>query len=77
MKSIAKTVSWLVVSGLLIAVCTWFESGSLAIGLVAAFWACLLKTPIYWVHEALWEQKKLRSVQNAACCGKKCAVCQS
>lgn len=56
MKSTFKTISWLVVSG--IASTGWYESGSFKVGLFAAFWACLLKTPIYWLHEVLWERRK-------------------
>lgn len=56
MKSITKTISWLVVSGILIAGCSWFESGSLMVGLMAAFWACVFKTPIYWIHEIVWDK---------------------
>jgi len=57
-KSMLKTVSWLMVSGALIASTGWYESGSFKIGLLAALWACLLKTPIYWVHEIVWERRK-------------------
>lgn len=49
-----KTVSWLAVSGTLIALTAWFESGSLTIGLMTAFWASLIKTPVYSIHESLW-----------------------
>lgn len=54
MKSFYKTVSWLVVSGILIAGCGYFETGNLRIALMSAFWACVLKTPIYWIHELIW-----------------------
>ena len=50
MKSFYKTVSWLVVSGILIAGCGYFETGSLKVAVMSAFWACILKTPIYWIH---------------------------
>ena len=56
MKSLAKTISWLIVSGILIAGCSWFESGNLAVGLMAAFWACILKTPVYCIHEIMWDK---------------------
>lgn len=49
-----KTVSWLCVSGVLIALTAWFESGSLMVGLMTAFWASLIKTPVYSLHESLW-----------------------
>ena len=56
MKSLAKTISWLIVSGILIAGCSWFESGNFTVGLMAAFWACMLKTPVYWIHEIMWDK---------------------
>ena len=49
-----KTVSWLAVSYILIAATVWYESGNLSVALLAAFWACVIKTPIYSLHESLW-----------------------
>jgi uncharacterized membrane protein len=52
--TLAKTVSWLVVSGILITCTGWFESGSFMVGFMTAVWASIIKTPIYSLHEALW-----------------------
>lgn len=49
-----KTLSWLTISYILIAATAWYESGNLTIGLFAAFWATLIKTPVYAIHESLW-----------------------
>ena len=49
-----KTISWLVISYILIAATAWYESGNLTIGLLAAFWATIIKTPVYSLHESLW-----------------------
>jgi uncharacterized membrane protein len=57
-KSLWKTVSWLVISYLLFAACTWYETGSLIPALFAALWACTIKTPLYWLHEILWHREK-------------------
>ncbi len=54
MKSIFKTISWLLVSGLIIFSGGYFETGNALIAVKAAFWASVLKTPVYWIHEVLW-----------------------
>lgn len=54
MKSILKTISWLLVSGLIIFVGGYFETGNALIAVKAAFWASVLKTPVYWIHEVVW-----------------------
>lgn len=51
-----KTATWLVISYILIAATAWYESGNLWVGLLAAFWASLIKTPVYSMHEALWSR---------------------
>ena len=55
-KSLLKTVSWLFVSGILIAVAGYVETGNGKAAIMAAFWACVFKTPVYWFHEFLWER---------------------
>lgn len=57
-KAMAKTVSWLVISGLIIAAPTWYETGSVGTAFLVAFWACLFKTPVYWLHELGWQRAK-------------------
>lgn len=49
-----KTISWMIVSSIMIAGCAWFASGSLIVGLMAAFWANFIKLPLYYAHEAVW-----------------------
>lgn len=63
MKNFYKTISWLIVSGILIAGCGWYETGNLTIALMSAFWACVLKTPIYWVHELIWSRVGVQKIE--------------
>lgn len=53
-----KTISWLLVSAIIIAGCGYFETGNIIASLMASFWACVLKTPVYWIHEILWNKKE-------------------
>lgn len=55
-KAFLKTVSWLFVSGLLIAVAGYCETGNFRASIMAAVWACVFKTPVYWLHEFFWER---------------------
>jgi uncharacterized membrane protein len=71
MNSFYKTVSWLVVSGILIAGCGYFETGNLKVAVMSAFWACVLKTPIYWIHELFWSRigaEKIKPVPAEIVC---------
>ncbi len=73
-----KTVSWLVVSYILIASTVWYESGSIWIALVAALWASLLKTPAYSVHEHIWGKIKFAAIVCKGCkqhCADFCHSC--
>ncbi len=63
MKSFYKTVSWLVVSGILIAGCAYYETQNLSLALMSACWACVLKTPIYWIHELAWTRIGVKTIQ--------------
>jgi uncharacterized membrane protein len=58
MKCLLKTLSWLIVSGILIAFCGYMETGSALVAIKASVWACILKTPVYWVHELIWSKAK-------------------
>lgn len=49
-----KTVSWLVVSFIMIAGCTWWSSGNLWIGLLASATATPVKIVVYAIHEHVW-----------------------
>jgi uncharacterized membrane protein len=49
-----KTVSWLVVSFIMIAACVWLSSGSLMLGIVASATATPVKVVVYFVHEYVW-----------------------
>jgi hypothetical protein len=41
-------------SYVLIAATAWYESGSVWVGLLASLWACIVKTPVYSLHEHFW-----------------------
>lgn len=62
-KSFMKTVSWLCVSGIIIAIPALITTGSLLTALEVAFWACLFKTPVYWLHEIVWSGKKRKRAE--------------
>lgn len=68
-----KTLSWLVISYLLICSTAWYESGNLTIGMWAALWACIIKTPVYWFHEAIWGKIIFKKHQSHITF--KCSVC--
>lgn len=55
MKVLAKTLSWAVVSGMLIFGSAYISTGLIRESLTAAFFACLLKTPVYAAHEPAFE----------------------
>jgi uncharacterized membrane protein len=63
-KSFTKTVSWMLVSGAIIALPTFYATGSLMTALEVAFWACLFKTPVYWLHEVAWSGKKRKAIEK-------------
>lgn len=63
-KSFAKTISWMLVSGVIIALPTLYATGSLLTALEVAFWACLFKTPVYWLHEVVWNGRKRKAVET-------------
>lgn len=56
MRSILKTLSWLMVSGLIIFASALYECGSVRLALWAALIASFLKTPVYWLHEVAWSK---------------------
>lgn len=66
MKCLLKTMSWLIVSGILIAVCAYAETGSVKVAVTSALWACILKTPIYWAHEILWSKVSGATVNHVS-----------
>lgn len=53
-KALYKTLSWFILSGLLIASCNYYEYADISIAVKAAVLASLLKTPLYWLHESIW-----------------------
>lgn len=63
-KTAIKSISWLLVSGVLITCTVWVETGSFKAALVSAIMACLIKTPVYSMHETaferIWDRAKLR-----------------
>ena len=55
-KILVKTLSWAAVSGLLIFVPAYFETCSLWSAFVVAFFGVAAKTPVFPVHEAVFER---------------------
>ena len=49
-----KTLSWLAVSFVMIAACTWAATGNLMSGIVASAVATPVKVVVYAVHEGVW-----------------------
>lgn len=64
MRNFQKTISWLIVSGLLIAVCNYWEVRNLKLAIMSSFWACVFKTPIYWIHEYVWSKSKIEPIKT-------------
>lgn len=58
MVTLLKTVSWAVVSGVLIGTTAYVETGSVRAALVTALVSASLKTPIYTIHEMAWKRLK-------------------
>lgn len=50
-----KTFTWVIVSGIVIWVGAYIEIRDVYLSFMAAFWAVVLKTPFFWVHEHVWE----------------------
>lgn len=55
-KTGVKTFSWLIVSGLLIFAAAYVETRNPYLSFMMAFWAFALKTPVYSLHEVLFER---------------------
>jgi uncharacterized membrane protein len=55
-KDLAKTLSWLVVSGLLFFVSALMGGSPLYTAFITTAIACALKTPVYMVHEMVFER---------------------
>lgn len=67
-KAFLKTVSWLVVSGVIIAIPTYLKTNSFVTALEVAGAACVLKTPVYWLHEVVWHRNKNKKVELCPAC---------
>lgn len=65
-KTLIKTVSWALVSGVLIFGSAYSATGLVRESLLAACFASLLKTPVYAAHEPLFERiyKRFTKGQN-------------
>lgn len=66
MKTFYKSLSWALVSGVIIGSSAYMESGSLRIAFMTALLASLLKTPFYSLHECLWNmdwRRRTRTVK--------------
>ncbi len=53
-----KTLSWAFVSGIIIGTTTYVETKNIQAALVTALVASTLKTPIYSLHEMVWNRVK-------------------
>lgn len=49
-----KTLSWLIVSYFMIAICVWLSTGNLIAGLVGSLAATPVKVPVFAIHEWIW-----------------------
>jgi uncharacterized membrane protein len=67
MKTATKTFSWLIVSGILIFCTTGLSTGNWWGAFISALSACVIKTPVYSIHEtlfeSLWERKKKNEIE--------------
>lgn len=54
---IAKTLSWAAVSGAIIFTTALVETGMWKAAFVTALVSALLKTPVYSIHEVLWNRR--------------------
>jgi len=65
MLTLAKTLSWAVVSAIIIGTTTYVETTNVQAALVTALVASMLKTPVYHVHEMAWNRiKKQKKERN-------------
>lgn len=58
MRVILKSLSWAVVSGLIIGTTAYLGTGCIRGAIVTAIVSALLKTPAYTVHELIWDRRK-------------------
>jgi len=56
MTTLLKTLTWALVSGVLIGGAAYWETRNVWVAFVTAVWAVSLKTPAYTVHEWLWNK---------------------
>lgn len=56
MKTFIKSMSWMVISGILIFTTTYISTGSIQASFWSAFSASLVKTFIYGIHEKAFER---------------------
>lgn len=57
-RTFMKTLSWAVLSGILIGTTAYVETGSIKAAFVTALVASMLKTPLYTIHEMAWGKLK-------------------
>jgi len=56
--TIVKTISWMFTSASLVGTIAFVESGSIKSAAITALVAASLKTPMYTLHEVLWNRIK-------------------
>lgn len=52
-----KTMSWYVISFVIITLTGFYEFRSWKLAALTAFWASLIKTPVYTIHEHWWGRR--------------------
>lgn len=67
-KTIAKSISWAVVSGIIIGITAYVETANLKAAFVTALVSALLKTPIYSLHELAWGKGSKKKAAPCPAC---------
>lgn len=68
MRTILKSLSWAFVSGIIIGTTAYAETSSLKAACVTALVSALLKTPVYSLHELVWNGKAKAGLRVARAC---------
>lgn len=63
-----KSISWAIVSGVIIGVTAYAETRSLKAAGITALVSALLKTPVYGLHELAWGGKKKKKQEPCGRC---------
>jgi hypothetical protein len=69
-RNSAKTLSWMIVSGIVICLSVGISTGQWWAAFIGTVWSCLTKMPVYSVHDWVWDHlwpKQSRSYQTCSC----------